>query len=166
LEAGVSQQDVELVRSLVVPAEVDWAEIMRDEEMSSALDEQTRDSFDPSFECALVGVTEIRRPGFDGLRKIWLDWLEPWTTYRAEEDEIVDLGGGRVLWLGRDYGGKPDGREVELISSAIWTVTDGRVAEIVFYATRDDALAAAAALGDESVPHRVLADDAGLDELK
>jgi hypothetical protein len=50
---------------------------------------------------------------------------------------------GRALWLGRDFGGRPDGREVELHSSAIWTIRDGRVVEAVFYANRDDAFEAA-----------------------
>jgi ketosteroid isomerase-like protein len=161
----VSQEDVKLVRSLVAPATVDLAGVMRDDEIAAALEEHTRDSFEPDFECTLATVTDKRRRGFEGLREIWLDWLEPWTTYRAQEEKIVDLGAGRVLWLGHDFGGRADGREVELLSSAIWTVRDGRVAEVIFYAKRADALAAAG-LGDEPVAHRVLADDAGLDELK
>jgi ketosteroid isomerase-like protein len=161
----VSQQDVELVRSLVAPAEVDLAGVMRNDEIAAALEEQTRGSFEPDFECTLATVTEKRRRGFEGLREIWLDWMEPWATYRAEEEEIVDLGEGRVLWLGHDYGGRSDGREVELLSSAIWTIKRGKVAEIVFYAKRGDALAAAG-LGDEAVAHRVLADHTRLDELK
>jgi hypothetical protein len=167
----VSQEDVELVRSLVAPAEIDWAAIVRSEELYRPLEEQVSEFFEPSFECALVGLTEKRLRGFAGMREIWQDWLEPWATYRTEEERIVDLGGGRVLWLGHDYGGRRDGMgEVILLSSAIWAVRDGRVAEVIFYANRNDALAAAgptvASSGDEPVPHRVLADDPGLGELK
>jgi ketosteroid isomerase-like protein len=57
---------------------------------------------------------------------------------------MVDLGDGRVLYLGHDYGGRKDGLgEIALLASAIWTVRDGKVAEVVFYANRDDAFAAA-----------------------
>jgi ketosteroid isomerase-like protein len=49
-----------------------------------------------------------------------------------------------VLYLGRDFGGRRDGlREIELLSSAIWTVREGKVIRIVFYASRDAALEAA-----------------------
>ena len=140
----MSQEDVELVRSLVAPAEVDWAAIVRSEELYQPLEEQVGELFEPEFECALVSVTEKRLRGFEGLRSIWLDWLEPWATYRAEEERIVDLGDGRVLWLGRDFGGRRDGLgEIQPLSSAIWRARNGKIAEVVFYANRDDALAAA-----------------------
>lgn len=142
----MSQTDVDLVRRLNLTPGVDWAEVVRDEERIAALQEQARPYFDDSFECGLVGVSEMWRPGLEGLRRIWLDWLEPWATYRTEEEETRDLGDGRVLYLGRDFGGRRDGLgEVELLSSAIWTVRDGKVTRIVFYATRDAALEAAGA---------------------
>jgi ketosteroid isomerase-like protein len=134
---------VDLVRALVSNAEVDWAAVVRDDELWNATAQGASALFDDSVSCALVGVTETRLRGLEGLRRIWLDWVEPWSTYRTSEDEIVDVGDGRVLYLGRDFGGGPDGREVELLSSAIWTVNDGRVTEVVFYASRDDAFAAA-----------------------
>lgn len=140
----MSQEDVDLVRRLNLTPGMDWAEIVRDDQRIAALQEGARPYFDDSFECALVGVTEMWRPGLDGLRRIWLDWLEPWATYRTEEEETRDLGDGRVLYLGRDFGGRRDGLgEIELLSSAIWTVRDGKITQIVFYATRNAALEAA-----------------------
>jgi ketosteroid isomerase-like protein len=140
----MAQQDVDLVRALVLPAEVDLAAVLRDDDSTAALEETSRDLFDPAFRCAMKTVTETWRDGFNGLRQVWLEWLEPWTTYRAVEEDVVDLGGGRVLWLGRDIGTREEsGDEVVLISSAIWTVRDGRVSEAVFYASRDEALAVA-----------------------
>src|SRR5436305_11950974 len=41
--------------------------------------------------------------GVEGLRSALLDWLEPWESYRAEIEELVDLG-DRVAVLTRDYG--------------------------------------------------------------
>jgi ketosteroid isomerase-like protein len=140
----MSKEDVDLVRRLNLTPGMDWAAIVRNDEQIAALQERARPYFDESFECALVGVTEMWRPGLDGLRRVWLDWLEPWTTYRTEEEETHDLGDGRVLYLGRDFGGRRDGLgEIVLLSSAIWTVRAGKVTRIVFYATRDAALEAA-----------------------
>lgn len=135
---------MDLVRRLNLAPGIDWAAIVRDDERNAALQEQVRPYFSESFECGLVGVTEMWRPGLDGLRKIWLDWLEPWATYRTVEEETRDLGDGRVLYLGRDFGGRRDGLgEIELLSSAIWTVREGKITEIVFYASRGAALEAA-----------------------
>jgi ketosteroid isomerase-like protein len=93
--------------------------------------------FAPEFRAGLAGVTETWLPGFEGLRKLWLEWLEPWDTYRAREERIEDLGDGRVLWLGQDTGTRVDGTgDVVMASSAIWTVRDGKVTEAVFYADR------------------------------
>lgn len=146
----MSQQDVDLVRLLNLPPGVDWAATARDDELNGAIQQQVRSYFDPEFECALVGVTEMWRSGLDGLRRVWLDWLEPWASYRTEEEETRDLGDGRVLYLGRDFGGRRDGLgEVELLSSAIWTIRDGKVTQIVFYASRDAALEAAASAASD-----------------
>jgi ketosteroid isomerase-like protein len=139
----MSQEDVELVRSLNLQAEVDWAAIIRNDELVQGLQEVSAPFFEPDFECAVVGVTDWLK-GLDGLRRVWLDWLEPWATYRTEEDETHDLGDGRVLYTGHDYGGRRDGRgEIELRSSAIWSVREGKVTRIAFYAKREDALEAA-----------------------
>ena len=140
----MAQQDVDLVRTLVPPPEVDLAALMRDDDSVKAVAEASAGFYDQSFRCAMKTVTETWRDGFDGLRQIWLEWLEPWATYRAVEEDVVDLGGGRVLWMGRDIGTREEsGDEVVLISSAIWTVQDGRVTEAVFYASRAEALAVA-----------------------
>jgi ketosteroid isomerase-like protein len=140
----MSQADVDLVRRLNPAPGVDWAAIVRDDALAEALEEAVTKVFDPACKCAMVAVTETWFSGFDGLRKLWLDWLEPWATYRTEEEATIDLGDGRVLYLGRDFGGRRDGRgEIELRSSAIWTIRDEKVTEIVFFARRDAARDAA-----------------------
>ena len=134
-------EDVELVRSLVPPPEVDWAAVIRDDAIAEALEEQSADVFAEHFRCGLAGVTETWLFGLWGLRAVWLEWLEPWTTYHAREEQIEDLGDGRILWLGHDTGTRSDGTgEVAMASSAIWTIKDGKVTEAVFYADRARAL--------------------------
>jgi hypothetical protein len=140
----MSREDVELIRALVPDVSVDWAATVRDDELWRRLEEVSRTLFKTSFRCGLIGVTETWDSGISGLRKVWLEWLEPWASYRVQEEDIIDLDDGRVVWLGRDFGGRPDGREeTVLISSAIWTVEDGKVSEAVFYAEREQCLRAA-----------------------
>ncbi len=144
----MSREDVELVRALVPDARVDWAATVRDDELWQGLEEPSRTLFTSSFRCGLIGVTESWASGFDGLRAVWLEWLEPWASYRVQEEEIIDLDDGRVAWLGRDFGGRRDGRgEITLISSAIWTVEDGKISEAAFYAEREQCLRAAGLRG-------------------
>jgi len=133
----MAKEDVDLIRSLVPPHEIDWAAVIRDDESAQQLEVASQPAFAPEFRSGLLGITETWGSGFEGLRAIWLEWLEPWETYRVREERIEDLGDGRVVWLGRDYGTSADGSgEIALVSSAIWTVTDGKVAEVVFYTDR------------------------------
>lgn len=137
----MASEDVELIRSLVPPPEVDWAAVIRDDTLAKGLQEGSSEVFAPEFRAGLAGVTETWLPGFKGLRKLWLEWLEPWETYRAREERIEDLGDGRILWLGQDTGTRADGTgDVVMASSAIWTVKDRKVTEAVFYADRARAL--------------------------
>lgn len=101
---------------------------------------------DPDFEVLfeLGGVVDVEpRRGAQGLLEAWLEWMEPWASYRTEIERMVDLG-ERVVYLARDYGRfEPDGPEVLLEAAAIWTVRDGKVVRAEFYANRDAALRAA-----------------------
>ena len=129
--------NVELVRSLVPQPEIDWAAAIRDDEVARQLEAASKDLFEPGFACTLKGVTETRLSGFEGLRALWLEWLEPWSTYHVREERIEDLGDGRVLWTGQDSGTRSDGSgEVAMASSAIWTIRSGMVSEVVFFADR------------------------------
>lgn len=61
--------------------------------------------------------------GLAGLRQAWIDWLEPWATYRIGIDELVDLG-DRVVVLDRDHGRRGDmDQDVELLGATILTFT-------------------------------------------
>jgi ketosteroid isomerase-like protein len=82
--------------------------------------------------------------GLHGLRAGWLDWLAPWASYRAEIEELIDLG-DRVVSVLCDYARRePDAPEVALKSAAVWTVRDGRIVRAEFYTGgRDEALKAA-----------------------
>src|SRR5689334_24755258 len=53
----------------------------------------------PSF----VAGEGVRFVGLEGLRAAWLDWLEPWESYRVEVEDVIDAGDDAVV-LVRDFG--------------------------------------------------------------
>jgi ketosteroid isomerase-like protein len=141
----VSQENVELVRSIHAAAGTDITSLFRDD----AVFEQMRGFLEPvfaeDFVCSIVMPGEDRSAsksyeGPGGLRAAWLDWLEPWEAYRVAEHRFVDLG-NRVLRLGRDRAVTAmSNAEVEVPSASIWTVRDGRIARAEFFPEPEQAL--------------------------
>ena len=143
----MSQQDVELVRALLAPFEQgDMIPMWRDDAIVAASREATADRLSPDFECVFVreDVGRSTYYGVEGLRAAWLDWLEPWDSYQAGVEDVIDAGAGRVVVLTRDHA-RPKGAttEVDFLGAPIWTVRDRKVARIEFYFNRAEGLAAA-----------------------
>ena len=141
----MSQENVELVRALQPAPGMDVAELFRDDLMWAALSARLASAFAPDVECVTRGF-----PGFDdavsvglgGLRSLWLEWLAPWASYRTDVEEAIDLG-DKVVVLVHDFARRAgNAPEVPLTSAAVWTVRDGKVARVEFYADRDTALKA------------------------
>jgi len=85
----------------------------------------------------------VRHRGLEGLRAVWLEWLEPWESYRVEIEELIDAGTD-VIVLTRDYGRRPGmTAEVSILAAAVWTMQEGKVARANFYPDRAAALEAA-----------------------
>jgi ketosteroid isomerase-like protein len=141
----MSQQYVELVAGLQPAPDVDIAELMRSEQAWSALADMVAPYFHADCTIVAPGVpgTEKTHFGLAGLRSAWLEWLEPWLTYRTEIKHALDAG-DRVLLLTNDYG-RRDGatQEVRVDGSAVWTLSDGKVAAANFYVARSEAFTAA-----------------------
>jgi ketosteroid isomerase-like protein len=141
----MSRENVELVTDLQPAPDVDIAELFRSDELSSALAAAAAPLFHPDFESVPPGVpgTERVHVGFDGLRAAWLGWMEPWLTYRTEIKQAFDAG-DRVLLLTNDYGRREGvAREVKIDGSAVWTVSDGKIARAEFFADRSEAFGVA-----------------------
>ena len=148
----MSQENVELVTNLQLSPDVDIAELFRNDEMASALADAMAPFFHPDFESVPPGVpgTERVHVGFDGLRTAWLGWMEPWLTYRTEIERAFDAG-DRVLLLTQDYGRREGfAQEVKVDGSAVWTVSDGKIARAEFFTGRSDAFEAAGLLRHSS----------------
>jgi len=143
----MSQDDVEIVRRLLGPVEqVDMAPLYRDDAIAAAFIAATADAITADFECVFIrdDVGRSTYRGAEGLRAGMLDWLEPWDSYHAGVEDVIDAGHGRVLVLTRDQA-RPRGSDVEVsfLGAPVWTVRDGKVARIEFYWNRAEGLAAA-----------------------
>jgi ketosteroid isomerase-like protein len=141
----VSQESVELVRSFHPAPDVDLAPIYREDSRWARASSLLAPHLAQDFKCIAHGY-----PGFEGesfaglagLRYLWLEWLTPWKSYRAQVEEMIDLGDD-VLVLVRDFGSRSEEiGEIAVASAAVWTVRDRKLVQITFYADRSTALKA------------------------
>jgi ketosteroid isomerase-like protein len=143
----VSQENVEIVRRLQPSPDTDLVALFLDDAAFGALAPFFHD------DCEIVAPSEIRggesepRIGLEGLRAAWLDWLDPWESYRVEIEDVIDAG-EHVVVLPRDYGRRA-GMDVEVgvLGGTVWTVRNGKIARVAFYLHRSEALEAAGLSG-------------------
>ena len=136
----MSDENAELIEALQVGPDVDLVELFRDEEAYANIDAALGPIFHDDVESGFVGGHESRNRGRDGFRETWLEWLEPWESYRSEVERVIGCGDD-VLVLVKDYGRKPGmTAEVRLFGAAVWTMRAGRIAKAYFYVDRKDAL--------------------------
>jgi ketosteroid isomerase-like protein len=81
--------------------------------------------------------------GKDAVRAFFETVMEPWEEIRREPDEIIDLGGDRVLVLfTQSVRGKGSGIEVDAQAGDLLTFREGRLARWIGYSDRAEALQA------------------------
>lgn len=97
---------------------------------------------EPDFEVAMIaspGFT-VEERGFGGFVNAWVGWIEPYETYLAELEEVID-GGDHVVTLVRQRGvPKGSTREVASASAAVWSFRDGKLSRVEFHLDREAAL--------------------------
>lgn len=82
--------------------------------------------------------------GHDGLREFFRDWHQAWENVEYDYDELIDAGDDKVVAVvTRRARGRSSGAAVELHAALVWTLRNGRVARVVWFRTRQEALAAA-----------------------
>ena len=99
-------------------------------------DIEWQDAGGPSLDTSAVTGKSAVRAYFESV-------LEPWDEVRREPEEIIDLGGDRVLVLFRTFArGKGSGVEVDARAGDLVTFREGRVARWIGYPDRAQALKA------------------------
>ena len=139
----MSRENVELIRALIPPSDVDLALLFRDDMLFQQARAALGPLIDPDIESVATFRGDATYAGIEGFRRMWLDWLEPWATYHSRVDDLIDAG-DRVAVLIRDRASPHDTDfEVELISGSVWEVRQGRIVRVQFCRDRDQALEAA-----------------------
>jgi ketosteroid isomerase-like protein len=87
-------------------------------------------------------VGEFR--GHEGFRRAWAAWLEAFKDLRVEPEEVIDLGGDRLLVATRTVGrGTGSGVAVEQRGFTLYTFRAGKVSRHEFFTDRELAETAA-----------------------
>ena len=139
----MSQENVELALAVQPASDIDFAQLFRDDTLWTAWTEANARFFHPDFECVRPGLPDGKiYIGLNGLRDTWREWLAPWTTYRMEPEDVIDLG-DTVLLLAHVFGRLGESQaEVENTVASVYTVRDGKIARAEFYLDRTEALKA------------------------
>jgi hypothetical protein len=138
----MSQENVDLVRGLIPPPEADVAALLRDKAVFDQMVSALEPFIDPRVESVAVWQGGTTYSGIEGFRQMWLDWLEPWTSYHVVVDEAIDAG-NRVVLFAHDKGQVRDtDAEVAIFAASVWDVRDGKVVRVEFFGSRDEALEA------------------------
>jgi ketosteroid isomerase-like protein len=140
----MSRENVEIVKRMHPGAETDLVALSRDAAAWAAVMASAAPLLEPAFELEVIGGLEDRPiyTGLSGFREFWLDWLTPWETYRDELEDTLDLG-DQVVLLGCHRGTRErTGPEVPAAFAAIYSLRDGKVFRIQYYADRAEALKA------------------------
>ncbi len=81
--------------------------------------------------------------GHEGLRRFFRERHEAWEEITDECEELID-GGQAVISITTSRGrGRTSGIEVEGRNSSVWTIENGKIVRVVWFATRAEALTAA-----------------------
>jgi|GEM_PF-3164198 len=150
----MSHENVEIAGRFMPGPTIDLASLLRREATALAWQEAAAPSVSDDFECELTlsAGESASYAGIAGLREAWLKLIGPWHSYRSDVEELIDVD-DRVLALTRDRGWPefgPDEEEPEpeeLRRAAIFTIRNGEIARLAFFA---DAEAGLAQLGEKS----------------
>jgi ketosteroid isomerase-like protein len=91
----------------------------------------------------LTGGSDVYR-GHEGLRRWFREWYEAWESLEDRCDELIDAHDQVVSVSTIRAKGRASGLVVEFSARfAVWTIRHGRVARVVWFPSRQEALQAA-----------------------
>lgn len=80
--------------------------------------------------------------GHDGLRQAFREYYEAFDNFQHHCEEVID-GGDQVVTVVTDRGrGRSSGIEFERRQAGVWTIREGKIVEVVWFPSRDEALEA------------------------
>jgi len=130
----MSQENVEIVRQLfdaIARRDSPAALVLYDEDFEWDF------SRVPWGEVAGQGVHH----GRDALQKVYREWRRAWEDYEESLDELIDAGENVISVMTARGRGRASGAEVEVHTTGVWTVRNGKIIRSVWFPTRDEALA-------------------------
>jgi ketosteroid isomerase-like protein len=154
----MSQENVEIVKTFVAPAGTDYAgvdytDLFSDEVAWGAFRDAVEPLFAPNFEGAFVASGfRMEFAGLDGMRRAFLEWLTPWTTYYDETEDVLAAGDDRVVVLARQHGYRLD-TEAEVVAetAGVYLLRNGKIVQLDLYANRAEAFEAVG-LSEQDAP--------------
>jgi ketosteroid isomerase-like protein len=140
----MSREDVELVRA-IHPTGVDLVEFFSEDPAAVAalMEWGPPGAFADNVEVRFISDTpgvEAEYSGLAGFVEGWRDWLEPWATYRVDVEQTLDAGDEVVALLHVRARTKHGDVAMEHSPGSVWTVRDGRVARILLFSDRKQAV--------------------------
>jgi ketosteroid isomerase-like protein len=137
----VSRENVDLVRRLYAALASEGSTREFEERMT---DDALGQFLDPEIEWlpvnqSLLAVDSYR--GFDGVRRVWGEFLSTWDSYRVEPLTFYDAGDQVAVVV--HIVGRTHGLEVDETRSSLLTIRDGRVVRVDSFADPEGAREAA-----------------------
>ena len=130
----MSEENVEIVRAQYAS----FSRLAEAGEIHSHVDGY----FDPNCEYRPVEEIDTIR-GHEALIEWTERWLEPWSSFRAEVEEIIDGGELVVAQVSTSGRGRTSGVEIRQRFFHVFELRDGRIVREREYLDRDSALEAA-----------------------
>ena len=140
----MSRDDVELVRRIFEAGK------RRDSAAALAL-------YDPDlvWDVSRLGGADFEAGvfhGHDGLRRWFREWYAAWENTENDLEELIDAG-DHVISVHTQRGrGRASGIAVQIRQHAVWTIRSGKVARVVWFNSREEALEAVGASEPPSSP--------------
>lgn len=92
----------------------------------------------------LIGTGTYR--GHEGVRRFFRDYYDAWQRVDYDIEQLVDAGERVVSAVKTRARGRTSGAEVELRIYGVWTIRNGRIVRVMFFATNEEALEVAGLL--------------------
>ena len=80
--------------------------------------------------------------GREALQSVYREWRRGWEDYEESLDELIDAGEDVISVITGRGRGRASGAEVEVNTTGVWTVRNGKIIRSVWFPTCEEALEA------------------------